>query len=61
MMNNQKILKERKQFSLFDEVKNSKNHDEIIQRYQLSENPFIFSEDDFIPTPFDEVDKKFLK
>ena len=60
MMNNQKILKERKQFSLFDEVKNTKNRDEIIQRYQLSENPFIFSEDDFIPTPFDEVDKKFL-
>ncbi len=60
MMNNQEILKERKQFSLFDEVKNTKNRDEIIQRYQLSENPFIFSEDDFIPTPFDEVDKKFL-
>ncbi len=60
MMNNLKILKEKVQYALADEVKASEKLDLIIQKYKSENNPFHFPQDDFIQTPFTSIDENKL-
>ena len=55
-MNNLKILKEKIQTKLADQVKGSNNIEEETNKYKTQKNPFIFSPEDFINTPFDEIE-----
>ena len=59
-MNNLKVLKEKTQIKLSDQVRTSKNIEEEINKYKTPKNPFIFSTEEFINTPFDEIDINYL-
>ena len=59
-MNNLKILKEKIQIKLADQVRTSQNIEEEINKYKTKNNPFIFTPEEFINTPFDEIDISHL-